>query len=300
MYTTVILSLYRGEKYLSEYLRHLEGMSLFPNFEFMVRAVLPSKGEMEILESFQRYTQLPMGLTWTSRHEPLGRTWNELIDRSSGKFVAIWNVDDIRFPASLMDQEQLLLDDPKSAVACGPFWVVGPGKKRQLFEDTAPTQFDLRTGFHLGPFPMFRKSALVNIGGFDEQFVSACDYDLALRLAERETVSWSSNVLGEFRNSHSGLSTATCVGLIERTAIELRYGLEGKVNPVFRGRARSYCLDQMTVRGLKGSLGAVFGEIESVRHRNRRLDLKSKGRLRELLIAMRCVIRSWTRTFQRS
>ena len=77
----------------------------------------------------------------------------------------------------------------------------------------------------LGPFFMFRKSALKKAGMFDEQLMSGADYDLALRLAFNGKGLHIPFNLGYYLNDGHGLSTGSRKQPIERTVIELRYGV---------------------------------------------------------------------------
>jgi len=76
-----------------------------------------------------------------------------------------------------------------------------------------------------GPFFMWRRTLLKRIGWFDEQFRSGGDFDYTIRLSLRENGIKTQGVLGSFLNERSGLSTAGSLQPIERTVIQLRYGI---------------------------------------------------------------------------
>ncbi len=79
----------------------------------------------------------------------------------------------------------------------------------------------------LGPFFMFRKSILEKTKVFDEQLVSGNDYDLALRLAFNGKGMHIPHNSGYYLNEGLGLSTRPdSKQALERTVIELRYGLD--------------------------------------------------------------------------
>ena len=73
---------------------------------------------------------------------------------------------------------------------------------------------------------MFRKSLIEKSGVFDEQFISGADYDLALRLVRNGKAHFMPDVLGYYLNEGLGQSTKPdSKQALERTAIELRYGV---------------------------------------------------------------------------
>ena len=79
----------------------------------------------------------------------------------------------------------------------------------------------------LGPFFMFRKNVINEINMFDEQLLSGADYDFALRLGNNFKGIHIKDNLGYFLNIGKGLSTSSgSLQEIERTVIELRYGLK--------------------------------------------------------------------------
>ena len=76
---------------------------------------------------------------------------------------------------------------------------------------------------------MFKRSILEKIGYFDEQLLSGADFDFAMRLGRHGHGRHIDHNLGYYLNDRSGLSTkVNSLQEIERTVVELRYGL----NPI--------------------------------------------------------------------
>ena len=84
----------------------------------------------------------------------------------------------------------------------------------------------------IGPFFMFRKDILEVIGYFDEQFKSGGDYDFALRMSHNGLkIGMIYGILGYYLDEQQGLSTrGDNVQPIERTMVEMRYGLQDKID----------------------------------------------------------------------
>ena len=100
------------------------------------------------------------------------------------------------------------------------------GATEGQYVDVEPYIPELKIGMIIGPFFMFRKSLIEKSGVFDEQFISGADYDLALRLVRNGKAHFMSDVLGYYLNEGLGQSTKPdSKQALERTAIELRYGV---------------------------------------------------------------------------
>ena len=116
--------------------------------------------------------------------DPIGTSMNRCIENASGEYLCIWNVDDLRTPDSIEVMADALDNNPDVDFVYGNYIVVPKfGSKEGQLVDEAGKEEWLKIGMILGPFFMFRKSAIEKAGMFDEQLVSGADYDLALRLA---------------------------------------------------------------------------------------------------------------------
>ncbi len=160
--------------------------------------------------------------------DPLGISWNRCIENSSGDYLCIWNVDDLRTPDSIEMMAKALDENTDVDFVYGDFIIVPTfGSTEGEFVNNANREHLLKSGMILGPFFMFRKSILEKTKVFDEQLVSGNDYDLALRLAFNGKGMHIPHNSGYYLNEGLGLSTRPdSKQALERTVIELRYGLD--------------------------------------------------------------------------
>jgi GT2 family glycosyltransferase len=102
-----------------------------------------------------------------------------------------------------------------------------------------------------GPFIMFRKSALEKSGMFDEQLVSGADYDLSIRLAFNGKAVRTNGLLGYYLNEGKGASTRpNSKQRLDRTAIELRYGIFDKIDYDYAPEATTLHLHHIIIDGI--------------------------------------------------
>jgi GT2 family glycosyltransferase len=171
--------------------------------------------------------------------DPIGVSMNRCIEYSSGDYLCIWNVDDLRTPNSIEIMAKTLDDNPEVDFVYGNFIVVSSfGSTEGKVVDETGREDELTSSMILGPFFMVRKSSLNKSGIFDEQLIQGADYDLALRLAFTGKGIHIKDILGYYLNESMGQSTKpNSKQPLERTVIELRYGLnvlEPKLIPTAR------------------------------------------------------------------
>jgi GT2 family glycosyltransferase len=255
---SVLTSLYKAEDYLESFLNEVPKQTCLDVMQLVLIHNEPSDKESALVEAFQQKHPGVIKHVIVPKVESLYASWNRGIKESDAENVVIWNVDDSRTPTSLESQLQFLKDHSAYDVVHGNFVVVNNfgGTKGQMV-DHSPTLTDpqmLRTGMCIGPFFMFRKAVTGQIGYFDEQFLSGADYDYALRLAHRgHKIGMAHGVLGYYLDEQKGLSTrGDNVQPIERTVVELRYGLTDKIDQRFlREAEEKYSVSDITSFGEK-------------------------------------------------
>lgn len=185
--------------------------------------------------------------------DPIGTSMNRCIENASGEYLCIWNVDDLRTPDSIEVMADALDNNPDVDFVYGNYIVVPKfeSKEGQLVDEAGKEEW-LKIGMILGPFFMFRKSAIKKAGMFDEQLVSGADYDLALRLAFNGKGMHIPNILGYYLNEGMGASTRpNSKQPLERTVIELRYGIRILDNSYVPIAKSEYDVENIIVDGKK-------------------------------------------------
>ena len=211
----------------------------------------PSDREMEMIEKYQETNDNLLHIK-VDGVDPIGISMNRCIEYATGDYLCIWNVDDLRTPDSIEVMAKALDDNPDVDFVYGNYHVVPSfGSKEGHIVDEAGKEEWLKIGMILGPFFMFRKSAIEKAGVFDEQLVSGADYDLALRLAFNGKGMHIPNILGYYLNEGMGASTRPdSKQPLERTVIELRYGIR-ILEPRLVPQTRVYDVENIIVDGKK-------------------------------------------------
>jgi glycosyltransferase involved in cell wall biosynthesis len=155
----------------------------YPNIELIL--LLDGRQDLPAEEWLQdpRVTCVPLG-----PRGGIARALNTGLELATGDFVARMDGDDISLPGRLRAQVDFLQANPRVAVVgCQAVWIdenevprdspvalTDPGAvKKQLLTRNALTH----------PTIMFRKSAVLEVGGYSTTALTLEDYDLYLKLA---------------------------------------------------------------------------------------------------------------------
>ena len=234
---STITPCYRMSKYMSGFLENLKTQT-HKDLEIVMDHNDPSDYEITLIDEYQEsYNNLTH--IKVEGVDPIGVSMNRCIEYSSGDYLCIWNVDDLRTPNSIEIMAKTLDENPEVDFVYGNFIVVSSfGSTEGKVVDETGREDELTSSMILGPFFMVRKSSLNKSGIFDEQLIQGADYDLALRLAFTGKGIHIKDILGYYLNESLGQSTKpNSKQPLERTVIELRYGLnvlEPKIIPTAR------------------------------------------------------------------
>lgn len=184
---SVLMSVYNSERYLAQAIDSILTQT-FSDFEFLIIDDGSSDRSAEIL---QTYVAQDARICFTSReNRGIPRTRNQLLTQARGALVAIMDADDIALPDRFRLQVEFLHQHPEVVCVGGALdWIDEKG--RLLGHCPMPqTDEELQTlmlgGISLlhHPTAMVRRSALLQVGGYDETMIASSDLDLWLRLGE--------------------------------------------------------------------------------------------------------------------
>lgn len=212
-------------KYMEGFLENLS-MQTHEDLEIVLDHNDPPQKEIDLIEKYNSKYDNILHIK-VEGVDPIGVSMNRCIEYSTGDYLCIWNVDDLRTPNSIEIMANTLDENPDVDFVYGNFIVTNSfgSQNGRLVDETGKEEY-LTKGMILGPFFMFRKSALEKSGWFDEQLVSGADFDLALRLAFNGKAKHIPEILGYYLDEGLGASTRPdSKQPLERTVIELRYGL---------------------------------------------------------------------------
>ena len=90
---SVLLSLFRSEKYLEGYFMNAVHQKEIEKIEFSIVHNEPSIIEKKIINKYKKKLNI---IYQEVEREPLYKSWNRAINQSTGEYLVCWNVDDLR------------------------------------------------------------------------------------------------------------------------------------------------------------------------------------------------------------
>jgi len=242
---STITPCYNMGRYMKGFLENLSTQT-HKDLEIVLDHNEPTDEEINLVEEYNKEHDNILHIQ-VEGVDPIGISMNRCIEFASGDYLCIWNVDDLRTPDSIEVMAKTLDDNPDIDFVYGNYTIVPNfGDTEGDYVDETGRENELTTGMILGPFFMFRKSIIEKSGVFDEQLVSGADYDLALRLAFNGKGLHIPFNLGYYLNDGQGLSTGSRKQPIERTVIELRYGVR-VLEPNLVPETRAYDVENIII-----------------------------------------------------
>ncbi len=249
MKVSIILSIFKAERYLEKYFEDALNQYDISDIEFSIVHNNPTEKEKEIIEKYKSRLNI---IYQEVKLEPLYKSWNRAILQSSGEYLACWNIDDLREYGSISRMAELLDNNLDVGFTYGDIVIVNEfGKKNGRYVNTSEfTKYLGTTGAIGGPFFMWRRNLVDKVGFFDEQFKSGGDFDYTVRLSIFSKGKKTEGVIGYFLNDKSGLSTSNYkLQITERTVIEIRYGIWYKLDINYISRAFKYDISRIMENG---------------------------------------------------
>lgn len=274
MKVSTITPCFKMGKYIKLFLEKLPEQTMFNDLQVVLDYNEPTNEELKLVEEFSEKYPGKIKLLISDPVIPIGASMNKCIENSDGEYLCIWNVDDLRTHHSIEVMTKALDENLDADFVYGNYTIVSRfGSKDGFYLNTSVTRSSEYTrGMVIGPFFMFRKRLLEKSGLFDEQLVSGADFDFAVRLAIHGRGIHIPDHIGYYLNEGLGASTrADGKQPLERTVVELRYGIVDKFNEhgkEYEEKAREYDIDHIVVSGQRIPISQYVTDYHNFIERN--------------------------------
>ncbi|MBD2022176.1 glycosyltransferase family 2 protein [Leptolyngbya sp. FACHB-36] len=206
---SVLLPAYNSQRYVAETVESILAQTM-SDFELII---IDDGSTDDTLKILQQYAAKDSRIRLSS-HENQGvsRTRNQLLAQAQGEIIAVMDADDVALPDRFARQLEFLQTHPE-VVCVGAAHEVIDEEGRLLTclilpEDDAEIQRQALAGHGsiCHPCAMIRRSALLQVGGYDERLLSAHDLDLWLKLGEVGQLANLKDVLMRYRINTQSVS----------------------------------------------------------------------------------------------
>jgi glycosyltransferase involved in cell wall biosynthesis len=205
---TVLMSVYNGEKYLRQAVDSVLAQT-FRDFELLIVDDCSTDSTAEILKSYH-----DSRIRIVSNNENSGPYKSAQIGLglARGKYVARLDADDIALPNRLEKQYARLESEPDLAVCASSYEVIdenGDVKRiaKAYFSGDKLYYYLSFANFLAHSTVLFRRDAILALGGYDETLRAAGDYDLWHRVSRVAKMVRMEDVLVKWREHSESISS---------------------------------------------------------------------------------------------
>ncbi|MBF2072894.1 MAG: glycosyltransferase [Synechococcales cyanobacterium C42_A2020_086] len=184
---SVLMPVYNGARYLRPAVDSILGQT-WRDFEFLILDDGSTDASFRILQGYA--AQDARISVFQRPHRGIAQSRNELLRHAQGQWIACMDADDISLPERFARQIAFLGSHPEVVCVGGAIdWIDAKGNwlgHCSMPETDADLQRLMLGGISLlhHPCTMARRSALLQVGGYDETLIASADLDLWLRLGE--------------------------------------------------------------------------------------------------------------------
>jgi glycosyltransferase involved in cell wall biosynthesis len=184
---SVLIAVYNAQHYVAAAVESILQQS-FRNFELLI---IDDGSRDRSLKILQEYAAKDSRIQVISReNQGVPKTRNELLAMAQGEFVAVMDADDIALPNRLADEVTFLDQHPEVVCVGGAQDLIDEAGRFLTCLQLPQTNAEIQQAALAGhgsichPAAMIRRTALLEVGGYNETMDLAEDLDLWLRLGE--------------------------------------------------------------------------------------------------------------------
>jgi GT2 family glycosyltransferase len=246
---SIIATSYKSEKYLETFFQSVLALNNLDMVEVNLICNVPNNIEAEVLNKYsKKYYQL-FNIIILDKLETIAQSFNRGFRISANEYISYMDVDDFRLPDSFTAQFECLEENRKIDYTYGDFIVVKNQGENTGKKIIVP-EFDrilFTRGCYVSPTHFYRKSLFNKIGYWDEQFKSGGDFEFQVRAAAAGVKFKKTNatLLYYTKEENSKSASSTILQPIERTVIELRYGIFDKIDYRYYDKAMEYRIHEI-------------------------------------------------------
>jgi len=212
---SILALCFNHESFLEEALLSLESLT-YPNLEILVADDASTDQSLEILKKWKA-RHPDWTFVFNEQNKGNCKTFNDLLKRATGEFILDFATDDVMLPNGLEGWIRAFDTFPNTGFCYADALIFSTGSiqnkrhsstiKDQNFPEGKILLNLFSPAFICPPAVLFRKSALLEIGGYDENLAYE-DWDVWLRLSRNFSVSRYSQPVIRYRKHPDSLSAS--------------------------------------------------------------------------------------------
>lgn len=207
---TIICSNYNSSKWIDDYLESIN-YQLLNNFSIIFVDANSTDNSLNTIKKFEFRKGINVNVIEVKTKINIYEAWNLAIEQARSKFILNYNTDDRLFPGALLTLITAMLKHPEVDIAYANSLICEDEKHNIIKKpQTWPsyTHQELLKNCILGPFPIVKRSSIVENGLFNPKYSISGDYEMWLRLSKKDYKFLKLNdFIGTYYNNPKGVST---------------------------------------------------------------------------------------------
>ena len=209
---TILCSNYNSSKWIDGYLQSINEQ-LMECFEIIFVDANSTDNSLETINGFNFRKGIIKKVLEKNTRIPIYEAWNLAINESECDYVMNVNTDDRIFPGSLLTLYHSFLKYKNYDIIYGKNFICADENHTQIggLHDWPDHTHEILLQMSIcGPFPMLKKSTIVDNGLFNPEYTISGDYEMWLRLSKRGFIFKKiDDIIGSYYNNPKGVSTDT-------------------------------------------------------------------------------------------
>lgn len=206
---SVLMPVYNAQHHVAQAIESILNQS-FADFEFLIVDDGSTDRSLKIL---QRYAKQDSRIRLVTRpNKGIVQTLNQMLAIAQGELIARMDADDVAMPDRLARQVEFLRQHPEVVCVGGAQdWIDEAGRfllhHPEAEQDAEIQQLALTGQTPINhPSALIRRSALLQVGGYDESMYPAEDLDLWLKLGEIGKLANLKDTVLQYRQHNQSVS----------------------------------------------------------------------------------------------
>jgi len=259
---SIVMCVYNTEKYLRQAVESVLNQTL-SDFEFLILDDASTDNSYEILKKYEKKDNR-IKLYRNEQNSGFTKSLNKIISHAKTEYILKMDSDDISHPQRAGKMYSILEKEPDIALVSHGYEKIDENGKAIGKQVGIEAPEIIREGLlgvsGLGGAFMFRRSAYIEVGGVDERYRYAQDYDFELKLSERWKVYSVPETLYQHRVHENAISQKN---IAERKELddEIREAALKRISEHERAARPIPDIDRLKKRYGMWSLSAVFNDF---------------------------------------
>jgi len=193
---SIITPSYNQAQFLEETIRSVLFQN-YPNIEYIIIDGGSTDNSVEIIKKYQKWIKY-----WCSEPDNgQSEAINKGFKKSSGEIVAWLNSDDVYLPGTLFKIAEKFMIRSDIDLLYGDIEIIDEKSKKQFLIKSGQFHIEKILDYDFLPQPatFFTRRIWISLGGLNEQYHYAMDYDLILHISLISPIEYISEPLAQFR-----------------------------------------------------------------------------------------------------